>query len=209
MGTRNLTVVYQGGRCRLAKYCQWDGYPESKGIGVLQFLRELVAEDGLAEFADKVAAVAEPTKDEVKEIYGKYCDSNGFATFEQSRQLEDDYPELHRNTGGRAILEMIRRNDPGSIRVENKLDFAADSLFCEWLWLVDLDSGTFEGYRGFNTEPLQPDDRFYAMPKVERSSTYLNGKTYYPVKMVASWPLSALPTDEEFMKAFVFEEDDE
>ena len=38
MGTRNLTVVYHGGKHVVAQYGQWDGYPEGQGITCLDFL---------------------------------------------------------------------------------------------------------------------------------------------------------------------------
>ena len=178
MGTRNLTVVYSGGEYRLAKYCQWDGYPKGNGIDILRFLR--VAD--LGHLRSCVENLEPVTEAYIKEHF-----------------LENDKvaDEFSRNTGGAAILQLIAERG-GGVKVYNELEFAADSLFCEWLWLIDFDAGTagkFEAYRGFNETPLSPDDRFY----------FLRDKSdppYCPVKLVCSWPLAGLPTDEEFLETF-------
>ncbi len=44
MGTRNLTCVYLDGKCKVAQYGQWDGYPEGQGVTCLNFLRDEMVE---------------------------------------------------------------------------------------------------------------------------------------------------------------------
>ena len=41
MGTRNLTCIVKDGQYQVAKYCQWDGYPEGQGLKILKYLRSL------------------------------------------------------------------------------------------------------------------------------------------------------------------------
>lgn len=72
--------------------------------------------------------------------------------------------------------------------------FAAESLFCEWAYVIDLDKGTFEAFEGFQKEPPPPSDRFADLPREA-------GEEYYPIRMVGSWSLDELPTDEDFVKA--------
>jgi hypothetical protein len=62
--------------------------------------------------------------------------------------------------------------------------FPLDSLYCEWGYLVDLDTRAFEVYRGFQTTP-PTSGRFVGRPPVS--------DPYFPVALVASWPLVALP----------------
>lgn len=41
MGTRNLTCIVKDGEYKVAKYCQWDGYPSGKGLDLLHILKEI------------------------------------------------------------------------------------------------------------------------------------------------------------------------
>ena len=69
--------------------------------------------------------------------------------------------------------------------------FVADSLFCEYAYVIDLDKNTFEIYTGFNKERLSENDRFFFLQE--------EGKEYYPVKLLKSYSLSELPTKDELI----------
>jgi hypothetical protein len=76
-------------------------------------------------------------------------------------------------------------------------DFPLDSLWAEWGYVIDLDAQKFEVYRGFQQRPPTT-GRFAGRggplhPKVG---------FYYPVALAASWPMSELPSDEEFVAKF-------
>ncbi|MBO7663555.1 MAG: hypothetical protein J6U01_09310, partial [Clostridia bacterium] len=89
------------------------------------------------------------------------------------------------------ILKMIQ---DGNVRVlKNDIDFAADGLYCEWAYVIDLDKRTFEVYTGFHTEPLTEKDRFYFLKDKEK------GK-YSGVHMVYAWRMDNLPTEDQFIK---------
>lgn len=89
------------------------------------------------------------------------------------------------------------------MKLQDSINFAADGLFCEWAWVIDLDAGTFEGYCGFGQTPLAENDRFYFLRDLEED----NG--YHGVRLAAKWNLDALPTDEEFLAAFKNDEEEE
>jgi hypothetical protein len=57
--------------------------------------------------------------------------------------------------------------------------------------VVDFDKNTFEVYRGFNQTELTPEDRFYSLSSED--------KDYQPVKMIQSFSLDNLPSDDEFI----------
>ena len=104
---------------------------------------------------------------------------------------EQFHPSLDRDKGCK-ILSDITFN--GVQKVKNNVDFAGDSLFCEWAYVIDLDHNTFEIYKGFNKEKLTEKDRFYFLMK--------DGTEYYPVKLVASYNLDNLPPEDVFLKDF-------
>ena len=187
MGTRNLTVVYYQGQYKVAQYGQWDGYPSGNGVVVLDFCRSLQVKELMEKFKENVSKCRYITEDEEK----KRCE-----IFRNSKDYVEMYPEMHRDTGA-GILNMIMRD--GGLVLSDELMFAADSLFCEWLWLIDLDKNTFEGYEGFNKEVLSEDERFSFLE--EKSA---NG--YHPVKFVKEYSLDELPSEEQFLKDFGEEE---
>jgi len=104
-------------------------------------------------------------------------------------------------TDGLEVFNKIL-NAQSEVGIYNDLDFAADSLFCEWCYLIDFDRRTFEVYNGFNTFPLKNTERFYFLNNKIYTQDYPPYKTYYPIKMVKAWPLDALPTVDEFEKFF-------
>lgn len=116
------------------------------------------------------------------------------------------YPEFDRDTDA-MILDMIQNGAVKSGKLWDSLSFAADSLMCEYAWVIDLDEMTFGGYEGFNTEPLEPGDRFYFLERFGRRKPAADGNVYYGVRLTAAWDLHDLPTDEQFLK--VFAEDDD
>ena len=194
MGTRNLTVVFVDGEYKVAQYGQWDGYPEGQGMKCLRFLRNDMNEDV---FREKLKNVRFATEKELDNIFGEFCGKNGYICSEQYSKLYKVHPEMHRDTGAE-ILNMIQ---DGDIRLLKKdLFFAADGLFCEWAYVIDLDKRTFEVYTGFHKEPLTEKDRFFFLKDYEA-----NG--YSGVHMEASWSIDDLPMDEEFLKAFSLDED--
>lgn len=132
----------------------------------------------------------------------------------QAEEIEKDenwttkYPYLSRDCAA-GILEAIHfgtmevNNGIGKrkqvkvnvIGVTNREDFAADSLFCEWAYVVDLDKGTLEVYEGFNKEPLTEADRFYPLQATIKE----RDDKYYPVKLLASFDLNNLPKEDDFL----------
>lgn len=72
----------------------------------------------------------------------------------------------------------------------NGADAPMDSLYAEWGYLIDLDAGRFEVYRGFQPAPHTA-GRFAHRSPVRDD--------YYPVALVASWPLTDLPDQASFL----------
>lgn len=191
MGTRNLEVVIMNGEVRVGQYCQWDGFPDSQGMTALHFLRDKMNKE---QFIQKIKQSSFVTEEEYKNMWiscGANPDSD-LVDYDVSKRFSEKYPWLHRDCGAK-IFEIIQEHESG-IKLQNTVDFAANSLFCEWAYVVDLDKNTFEVYQGFNKSPLTENDRFYFLQKTDSQ--------YYPVKMIKSYSLNSLPTDEDFLKDF-------
>lgn len=196
MGTRNLTLVVLNQQFLLAQYCQWDGYPEGQGITALTFARDRLDRDT---FLSNLMACPKPSDEEIQGYYTSVgADGSGWVTIDVASKFKAKWPTLNRDMGAN-VLEYIQTNGPSPIRLE--VNFAADSLFCEWAWLIDFDKNTFEAYKGFNTTPLPPDARFANLP-ITPKSDYKDAEQYYPVRLVRSWPLANLPTNKEFLASF-------
>ena len=189
MGTRHLIAVMKDNEYKVAQYGQWDGYPEGQGLKVLSFLKEKNIED----FKEQVSKCRFIEDDSFFEKIYKELNietKNGFISMADSEKFKKQYPQLDRDMGA-DILNFIMKND--DIILKNSLEFAKDSLFCEWCYVIDLDRNTFEVYEGFNSNPLSEEERFYN-PN--------NENKYYPVKHIISFDLRSLPTKEKFLSCF-------
>lgn len=186
MGTRNLTVVKLDGEYKIAQYGQWDGYPEGQGIKCLNFFRNLYSDKRFREEFEQKLRLCRFASDEELE-----------RDFYTKKNWWNIYPELTRDVGA-DVLNIVSNCENGLV-LYNSIDFAADSLFCEYAWVIDLDENKFEGYTGFNEKPLSEDDRFYFLHEKEE-------RGYHGVKLCAKWDIESLPSDIQFYEAFKEEE---
>jgi len=165
MGTRNLTMVINDSETKVAQYGQSDGYPEGQGKIVLEFLQNC----DLKKF-----------KETLKEVV--------FIKPEKDEKIERK-PELNEETASKVLKLIYERKVTG---LYDSSEFAKDSLYCEWAYVIDLDKGVLEVFRGYNKEPLTKDDRFYDSEDKD--------KKYYPIRIIKSYPLDKLPEIEQFIK---------
>ena len=186
MGTRHQIAIQINGEYKVAQYGQWDGYPSGQGLEVLWFLRDQMDEKI---FVNNLRNVHQLTEWERDTLFDRGEDN----------VLKRLFPEFDRDTSWQ-ILPIIQRGN--CFRIINQITFAADSLFCEWAYVIDFDKRTFEVYQGFNKEPLTPEDRFYELREYEELP-------YHGVKLVKSWSLDGLPTNEEFVSALEKEDEEE
>lgn len=188
VGTRGMVGFVIDGEVKAA-YNHFDSYPEGLGLNVLVYAR-MAAED-LPALADKARAMRLVTEDtpvtpEDVERYGHLSDAG---------------------VGEAGSWYSLVRHAQGSLAayLEAGLmldceDFPLDSLFCEWGYLLDLDTGTFEAYRGFQHH--QHTKGRFAGGRLKDSSDY------WPIALVASWPLADLPDNEAFIAAFKGDDDE-
>lgn len=161
MGTRHLIVVKSNKKTKVAQYGQWDGYPEGQGVEILHFLKT----SNLSLFKRMIDGLSFYKSD--KEHEGLDVDTN---------------PELSRDTSAK-LLNLIYA---GSVRkVIDSEEFADDSLFCEWCYVIDLDKNTLEVYSDFGN----PEIRFHALT------------------LVNSFDLQNLPSEEVFIEKLKYNYD--
>lgn len=213
MGTRNLTMVISGKQTKVAQYGQWDGYPEGQGQTILKFLRRV----NLPKFKEKVNTLQFATDDDLKVING-YIEKRAAVNSWNVYEAWGKYAYFSRDMGGKILtaimgnpvkmsegLDDYKEHEFSVKLVQDSSTFAADSLFCEWAYVIDLDKGTFEVFKGFNKTPLGKDQRFrymqdlnWHMDKKEDGTLSFNG--YYPVRHLATFKLKDLPTPQGFLK---------
>ena len=198
MGTRNLTMVIDPkGVTKVAQYGQWDGYPSGVGTTVLNFLKTVPLES----FIQKLESVQCDTNEQRNEFLASIgVTKKKPANSKQEKLYFERYRFDNRNIGGEILTTIMECNDEPIVLLSTD-DFAGDSLFCEWAYVIDLQKMTFEVYEGFNKSPLLEGDRFYHLQKVNSE--------YYPVRLVKEYNLTELPEKEEFVKECETVDDDE
>jgi hypothetical protein len=142
MGTRNLTAVIKNGQPVVAQYGQWDGYPEGQGATVYEFIKHA----GVAKLEANLEKAYWADEAELKTIYSKYQTEDGWMTMEQGQSLTEDYPSLSRDTCA-GILDLVA-NATERVPLVNEMEFLQDTLFCEWAYVIDLDTYTLKVYAG-------------------------------------------------------------
>jgi hypothetical protein len=148
-------------------YNYFDSYPEGLGINIINFIKE-TSKQNLQKIAEDIILVKEdsvPTKEQVEACKQFY---NG----DVSSQCINDWYCLLRNSQGDLI--------PYCNGLKYMIDshaFLKDSLSCEWAYIINLDTGNLEVYRGWNQEPNGLGR--YANLKTEEKSEY------YGVRLIA------------------------
>lgn len=196
MGTRHLICVVLDSKYRIAQYGQWDGYPEGQGVDVLDFLRTA----DLDTFKKKLKLVRFATKKDKKEkeeFFKEIGVNNGWMNMEQANQYHRRYPLLTRDNGAKILTMVYDLKEPAFL--EDSIDFAQDSLFCEWAYVIDLDQNQLEVYKGFNENPVKR-GRF--------TSNIADNQGFYCVKLKKIYPLDDLPSNERFINDLDPKEDE-
>jgi hypothetical protein len=202
MGTRHLIVVIKGGTHKIAQYGQWDGYPSGQGATVLEFCRTM----DRSAFAAKVTQCRFLTEAEMiarwAELGVDVTENGGWVSVELADRHKARWPELSRDTGAE-ILAMVAASESG-LALEDAYAFANDGIFCEYAYVIDLDAGQLEAYKGFCETPHEGQRFSGGAPQ----ASALGGQ-YCPVALAASWPLDNLPTQKAFEAAIDQPEDEE
>lgn len=148
MGTRGVWGVRYQNKDKIT-YNHFDSYPDNLGETIKKFIIKHSVEE-LKQIASKIILVdrnMKPTKEQIEACK----DYMNLYVSEQSP--EDWYCLLHKSQGEpEAYIK-------GLIFMIDSCNFMKDSLFCEWAYIINLDTNKLEIYRGFQKEPQN--NRYY------------------------------------------------
>lgn len=184
MGTRGFLGFVANDHETIA-YNHCDSYPDALGLTVLNYARSIEDLDAAKQQAAVIVHVSDevpPTDEQIEALRPYMNTSVGW------KMPRPDWYQLLRESQG----------DPAAMlaagHVEHKPEWPADSLFCEWGYLIDFDRGVLQVYRGFQTSP-HTTGRFHDRKTSDGSSGY------GPVRLIATYALDSLPDDAAFIHA--------
>lgn len=182
MGTRGFVGFVAEGRETIV-YNHSDSYPEELGINVLHYARGIDDRAAAKASAAAIIHVSDETPPTEKQIDAL----SQYANLSVGRRGDrPDWYQLLRETQG----------DPAAIlkagHAEHFPEWPTDALYCEWGYLIDFDREVLEVYRGYQTA-AHADGRFH-----DRATTHA-ADGYHPVRLIASYSLDDLPTNERIL----------
>ena len=181
MGTRGLYGFRKNGEDKLT-YNHFDSYPDYLGRIMVEFCKSTSIKE-MNEIFDRIVLVDEngkPTKKQITECIEYY---NGNVS---SQKVEDWYCLLREAQGNPNVYKHGLK-----YMVDNQ-GFIKDSLFCEYAYIINLDTNSLEFYVGFQKEPCL----------LNRYGTE-EDSGYYPCKMVAYYPLEPEYMDNHTIEDYV------
>lgn len=178
MSTRGVIGFRKDGQDKVA-YSRSDSYPSWRGVRVLAYCRTHTPAQMSASF-DRITLVDTDTRPTPQQVED-HRDTRDTASYGGGR--DEMYSLLIGGAGDLAYYD-----DPRHYLMIDYSGFLADSLFCEWAYVINLDEGVLEVYRGFNKDPRAA-GRYAVSGRDE----------YAGVRLVETYPLSSLPSDEDFL----------
>ena len=148
MGTRGAYGFHKGGVDKIT-YNHFDSYPTGLGADVAEFIKDHTDEE-MNEIFDRIVMVKSgdmPSAEQVDECIAYY--QRGV-----SMNTPDEWYGLLRGAQGN-----LEAHAKGLRYMIDNADFLKDSLFCEWGYVINLDKGVLEIYRGFQKGPER--NRYY------------------------------------------------
>lgn len=194
MSTRGAVGFVADGKWYVM-YNHMDSYPSELGMTVLEFCKSIENWDSLKDRVRKVELVNEddkPTQEQL-DLYAGYALTSILGVSLNGGELDNWYNLLRQLHNGRILYEIANGN---VVHMTDDHTFLADSGFCEWAYVIDLDEMTLNVYKGFNNKkytdtPLPPD----IDPTINGTQRW-NEPGYedvYPVKMLYAYNLNRLP----------------
>lgn len=180
MGTRGL-YGFRKNAIDKCTYNHFDSYPDYLGDVMVRFCKETSITE-MNDIFDRIILVSNdnrPTQQQIDECI-KYYNGN------VSEQSIFDWYCLLRDAQGNPN---VYKN--GLKYMIDDSEFIKDSLFCEYAYIINLDTNCLEYWVGFQKKP--DEDNRYGTEADD------NMNKYYPCKMLAEYPLDTDQTIEEIV----------
>ena len=187
-------------------YNHFDSYPSYLAVRICEQIEQMHIEGG-ANWLKDIKGNKNTLKARVRNI--KLVNNDDKPSNEDIKALID-YADESVSTGNLRDFYVLTRNMQGDLLANLKTgymidneNFLGDSLFCEWAYIINLDSDSLEVYKGFNHNPdaagryasLCEDDADYGLEK------------YYGVELIKTISLTEIAEDttdfgEEYWDSF-------
>lgn len=192
MGTRGA-IGFKLDQKEVIFYNHWDSYPDALGQDMVDYVRSVSDWNAIREQVTAFEAVDRDQKPTAEQK--AWAHKLGTVNLSVSERSENDWYCLTHAAQGDIALQL----ELGFGELGN--DFPRDSLFCEYAYIINLDTMELEFYEGFN-ENREAEGR-YARGDDEDFARH----GYAGVRLVGEAPLSDIP--EDWQERFYPEEDEE
>lgn len=139
MGTRGAWGLIKDDKEKVT-YNHYDSYPDGLGECVIDFAKET----SLSEIYDRIEMVN--TYDHPTQEQWDYCNKIGSVSMTVGYPDDLDWHKALREAQSNGISLYGK----GLKYMIDSRSFLSDSLFCEYAYLINLDTNVLEVYRGFN-----------------------------------------------------------
>lgn len=178
MGTRGALVYVTGDR-ELIQYNHFDSYPSALGFKVGEFIQSMLGGE-----LEQLAGLSEGYIEKVRELIQalEVVNQSDTPTPEQAAKHREFAQAVSTGDDWYAILRDCQGDPEATLRAgiiaTAEPSWLADSLFCEWAYVMDFNEKKVEVYEGFNRG--RPEGRY-------RHLHADGGSEYTPVSLVASF----------------------
>jgi hypothetical protein len=172
MGTRGACGFIQEKKAKMI-YNQFDSYPSGLGGDMVKTIIKVNREDGWDKFKSAAYKMKQLNRENITdELIEKYSKYTNLGAYEQIAT------GLLKDVQGSKFLDEMYSGDLEHSNFDNT--FIKESLFCGYVYLINLDTMMLEFYSGFQ-KTAQLNNPFGEVD---------NGEGYYPCKLVGIFPLS-------------------
>lgn len=193
MGTRHLICVVLGGEYKIAQYGQWDGYPSGQGVTILNTLKGMVADlNSMDTFKAKAKELSFFTDAEFDSLCAEVEDKRNA---DKNYDWTKEYPHLCRDTGADILKMVLFAEEP--LKLKNSFGFGYDGLFCEYAYVIDLDTMKLEIYQGGHKDEVT-EGRWLSR---DITLTHVGQRPEYScVKKIHEFNIHDLPAKDDFLR---------